>query len=89
MPIGVVDATPSAWTELNIRKRTPAKLSATPVAFLKVMGSFRKRNAKNIVKMGPRVPRIPVSRGVAIVMAERKVSCGTKSPVRDARAILA
>lgn len=41
---------------------------------MKVMGSPRNRKAKNIVKIGPRVPRIPVSSGVAIVIAERKVS---------------
>lgn len=42
--------------------------------FLEGDGLAQKQESKNIVKIGPRVPRIPVSSGVAIVIAERKES---------------
>ncbi len=72
--MGDVAAAPPECTELNIRKITPAKLKATPPAFLKVMGSPRKKNAKTIVKIGPRVDMMAVSMEVAMVIAIKKVS---------------
>ena len=51
------------------------------------MGSFRKKKAKNMVKMGPRVPRMAVSIEVDIVMAIRKVSWGISRPTTEAAAI--
>ena len=65
----------------------PAKLSATPPAFIPVMGSLRKRKAKNMVKIGPRVPIMAVSMADVMVMAIRKVICGMNSPTSEAIAI--
>ena len=65
---------PPECTELNIKKMTPTKLRATPPAFLMVMGSPRKKNAKIIVKIGPRVDMMAVSMEVAMVIAIKKVS---------------
>ena len=86
-PQGEVAAAPPECTELKIRKRMPTKLSATPPAFFPVMGSPRKKKAKNMVKMGPRVPMIAVSMADVMVMAMRKVICGTNSPTSEAAAI--
>ena len=49
--------------------------------------SFRKKKAKNIVKMGPRVPMSAVSIAEDMVIAIRKVICGTKRPISEAAAI--
>ena len=65
----------------------PMKLIPTPAAFFAVIGSFTNMNAKNIVKIGPRVPIIDASMVVAIVMPFRKVYCVMKSPNMDANAI--
>ena len=69
MPVTELEDAPPEYTELKIRNRTPAKLKATPPAFLRVIGSLRKKKAKIIVKIGPRVPIIVVSMAVDMVMA--------------------
>ena len=74
IPKGVDELAPPKCTEFRIKKITPAKLSATPPAFLSVTGSPRKMNANIIVKIGPRVLIIAVSMDVAIDMATRKVT---------------
>ncbi len=90
MPSGRVCSTPPPVpTELNISISTPARLSATPPAFLKVIGSLRKMAAKHIVNTGGSVPRTERSMELVIVVATRNENCGTKSPSTEARAILA
>ena len=85
-PSGAVTAVPvdSPWKELKIKNKTAAKLRATPLAFFPVIGSPTKKKAKNMVKMGDRVPMMAVSMEVEIVIAFRKVSCGIKRPRADA-----
>ena len=51
------------------------------------MGSFRKRKAKNIVKIGESVCITDASIVAEIVMAFKKVSCGTNSPTNEASTI--
>ena len=87
IPNGLLVDAPPAWTEFRIRKMTPARLRATPPAFLPVMGSFRKIYAKNIVNTGPSVLRMAVSMAVAMGMARRKAICVRNRPKNPARAI--
>jgi hypothetical protein len=62
----------------------PKKLSATPPAFLIVMGSFRAKAAMNIVRIGEMALTMEQSIGVMSGIAIRKVICVRKNPRTDA-----
>ena len=84
-PIVSVSAAPPLFPALlNIRKMSPARLSMTPPAFFKVMGSLRTIAAMNIVKIGDRAVTIEQSIGVMWAIPFRKVSCVSRKLKTDA-----
>lgn len=88
MPIGLVsEAPPPKPTELNIKNKTPARLTKTPPIFLKVIGSFRTMAATNMVMMGVQVLAMLRSMEVVMVMAFRKLIWVRKRPSMDATKI--
>ena len=88
IPKGLVSvAPPPSPTELKIRIKTPAKLTKTPPIFLKVIGSFRKMAATNMVIMGVQVLVMLRSMEVVMVMAFRKLICVRNNPSIEATKI--
>ena len=88
IPNGLVsDAPPPKPTELNIKMRTPTKLTKTPPTFFPVIGSFKATAATNMVMMGVQVLVMLKSMEVVMVMAFRKLICVRKRPSMEATKI--
>lgn len=66
----------------------PIKLTATPMDFFQVMGSFSTMAAMNMVIIGVMVLVMERSKGEAIVIATRNVICVAKSPSMLAKIML-
>ena len=74
-------------TLFSIKKIIPKKLSATPPALRKVIGSFSANAAINIVKMGEMALTMEQSIGVMSGIAIKKVICVRKNPRTEAKNI--
>ncbi len=84
-PIGWVLSAPELREmELKIRNSTPNRLKNTPPAFFKVIGSFRKIAATNIVMIGLVVLMIDASIDVVMVIALRNAIWVIKRPSIEA-----
>jgi hypothetical protein len=81
------DKVPPNPTELNIKNKTPTRLTNTPPIFLKVIGSLRTTAATNMVIMGVQVLAMLKSMEVVMVMAFRKLIWVRKRPSMEATKI--